>query len=535
MPATAAAPSSPQEIRDLAELRYAEGRLEEAALLYHQLAEASTDATDRVRALIDAAWLEHRLGNDSDALTTLTGALVLEPEYPFEPGNFTQQFVDIYHEAVRNALAEREALAGDRNQEAIARSEAGDLEEASSLFAQALELKPNDPLLLGNLAITELRLGRREEAAAAYQKVLALDRSAGHTLIDEELRLQALTALGAIFLDMGAYEDAASHLEEAVQRQPNGRVAWQNLGVARQRLGDRDGAIEALAQAYALAPDDPDLAGSLAQAHLDAEQWSQAAELLGRVTAAFPERADLWLRLGLARERLGDTAPALDAFEAALRVDGENREGLAEQAAMRLAYGALRNQESERAAAAARRLTAWRPEDVEAWTYLGLALLQAGDAEAAAEAFRRSSELAPEAAEGPNNLGSALQAQGDLRGAEAAFREAIEREPGFEVGTANLEQVRQQLAAPTRALGIRFTEEGEAGGSEGATVAAVGTDTIADLAKLRLGDVIVRIGATPIESAEAFRDRVYDQPLSGIVELEVLREGKPKKLKLRMP
>lgn len=527
--------ANPTEIREAAELRYAEGRLEEAALLYHQLAEASEAVGDRVRALIDAAWLEHRLGNDVDALATLTGALVLDPEYPFEPGNFTQQFVDIYHEAIRDALAQREAMAGDRNEAAIERVNAGDLAGAARLFEEALELKPNDPLLLGNLAITELRLDHQEKAAAAYQKVLALDRAADHTLIGEELRLQALTALGAIFLDMGSYEDAASNLEEAVRRKPDARQAWQNLGVARRRLGDRPAAIDAFKAAYELDRSDPDLAGNLAQVYLDDERWPEAADLLAEVTAAFPERADLWLSLGLARERLGDVGAALDAYESALANDRDNAQGLGAQAAGRVAYGALSRQEPARAAAAARRLTEWHPDDAEAWTYLGLALLQGEDATGAAEAFRRSSELAPTAPEGPNNLGSALQSAGDLRGAEAAFRTALDRQPDFPMATANLEQVRQQLAAPTRALGIRFTDSGDSATTGGAAVAEVVPDTIADLAKLRVGDVIVRLGGSAIENAEAFRDRVYDVPLAGVVELEVLREGKTKRLKLRMP
>ncbi len=527
--------ASPAELKDAAELRYAEGRLEEAALLYHQLAEASEEVAAKVRALIDAAWLEHRLGNDVDSLATLTGALVLDPDYPFEPGNFTQQFVDLYHEAIRDALTQREAMAGERNEAAIERVNAGDLAGAERLFEEALELKPNDPLLLGNLAITELRLDHQEKAAAAYQKVLALDRAAAHTLISEELRLQALTALGAIFLDMGSYEDAASNLEEAVRRKPGARQAWQNLGVARRRLGDRSAAIEAFKAAYELDRTDPDLAGNLAQVYLDDERWAEAATLLTEVTAAFPARADLWLRLGLAREQEGNVGRALDAYESALANDAENAQGIAEQAAVRLAYGALSRQEPARAAGAARRLTEWHPDDVEAWTYLGLALLQGEDATGAAEAFRRSSELAPTAADGPNNLGSALQAAGDLRGAEAAFRSALERQPDFAVATTNLEQVRQQLAAPTRALGIRFVDAGESAASDGAAVAEILPDTIADLAKLRVGDVIVRLGDTAIDSAEAFRDRVFDQPLSGVVELEVLRQGKTKRLKLRMP
>jgi tetratricopeptide (TPR) repeat protein len=529
------ADASPAELRDTAELRYAEGRLEEAALLYHQLAEASDDVAAKVRALIDAAWLEHRLGNDVDALATLTGALVLDPEYPFEPGNFTQQFVDIYHESIRDALVQREAMAGERNEAAIERVNANDLAGAARLFEEALELKPNDPLLLGNLAITELRLDHPEKAAAAYQKVLALDRAADHALISEELRLQALTALGAIFLDMGSYEDAATSLEEAVRRKPDARQAWQNLGIARRRLGDRSAAIEAFKAAYELDRTDPDLAGNLARVYLDDERWSEATLLLTEATAAFPERAELWLRLGLARERLGDVGAALDAYESALARDENNAQGLGEQAAGRLAYGALSRQEPARAAGAARRLTEWHPDDVEAWTYLGLALLQGEDATGAAEAFRRSSELAPTAADGPNNLGSALQSAGDLRGAEAAFRRALDRQPDFQVAATNLEQVRQQLAAPTRALGIHFVDGGDSATTGGAAVAEVAPDTIADLAKLRVGDVIVRLGDSAIENAEAFRDRVYDEPLSGVVELEVLREGKPKRLKLRMP
>lgn len=532
--AAAQAGSDPASLIARAEDRYSEGDLEGALALYLQAAGGTGGERERARALVGAAWLQHRLERDAEAQANLTRALVLDAQLPFQPSYYDAPFVDLYRDAERDAIQERERLAAERNRGAIRALDAGDNATARRLLEAALDAKPNDPVLVGNLALLDLREGNRDAAIAGYQKVLALDRSGAGEPIDGELRIQALTVLGALFLGLEAYEDAVANLEEAVARAPDHRTAWHNLGAARRGLGDTAGAVEALERAHALGPAEVGVLRDLVGALADRRAWSRIEQLLTPATAGGEAAASphLWLELGNARQRLGDRGGSIAAFEKVLALDPDRRLGLADQAASPLAYQLLAAGDNRRAEQVAARLAAWRPDYMEAWSYLGLARLRAGDAAGAAQAFTRARELAPRDGETVNNLGMALEAQGDIDGAEAAFRAALSLAPELAIARTNLDRIHVLRRAPTRALGLRLSDTG--GSVRGARVAEVVPGSIADLAKLQVDDIIVTLGETPIASAEEFRRAAYDHPPKGLVMVEVIRGEKSKRLKLRV-
>ena len=85
-----------------------------------------------------------------------------------------------------------------------------------------------------------------------------------------------------------------------------------------------------------------------------------------------------------------------------------------------------------RLAAVAERVAEGRPDDPQAWIFVGRARFEAGDGLGAASAFRRALERDPEAAQIWTWLGESLTAAQDGvvgADAEAAFRQALERDP----------------------------------------------------------------------------------------------------------
>lgn len=106
-----------------------------------------------------------------------------------------------------------------------------------------------------------------------------------------------------------------------------------------------------------------------------------------------------------------------------------------------------------RLAAVAERVAEGRPDDLQAWVFVGRARFEAGDALGAASAFRKALEQDADAAQVWAWLGESLTAaQGGVVGAdaEAAFRRALERDPEqgaarYYLGRAALE--RGELAA----------------------------------------------------------------------------------------
>jgi tetratricopeptide (TPR) repeat protein len=56
------------------------------------------------------------------------------------------------------------------------------------------------------------------------------------------------------------------------------------------------------------------------------KKWSRAAEFLQSAVEANPRNGYLWKKLGLAKERMGLAQPALEAYEAALHLNSDDRE-----------------------------------------------------------------------------------------------------------------------------------------------------------------------------------------------------------------
>jgi Flp pilus assembly protein TadD len=96
------------------------------------------------------------------------------------------------------------------------------------------------------------------------------------------------------------------------------------LGARALRQGDSATALEQLARAVELAPDDPAALGLYARALLLEERPVAAAAVLEDLRHLEPSAPDLDLMLGLARSRLGEWPAARDHLEAARELDPGN-------------------------------------------------------------------------------------------------------------------------------------------------------------------------------------------------------------------
>jgi tetratricopeptide (TPR) repeat protein len=538
-----------------AEERYAAGDLEGAAALYRQLAVVTGAPRERLRLLVAAAWLEHQLQRGAEAFELLRQGLTDVPDYPFQPQNYSQDFVDIYVKARERALADRRQRAKDLVQRSLQESAADDLGRARASLVQALALAPDDPFALYYLALAEMKAGRRDEAVAGFERVLAVEATRPGT-VPAEVRSSALASLGKLYYEKGLLEDAQRYLEQAVALEPDSPRIWNTLGLTHRKSGDAAGAERAFRQALALSPESGEAANNLALVLFDAQRWPESVALLGGVTTRDPTDTLGWLNLGLAQRGAGDRARARASLQRVIALDGQNRAGLAASAATYLAIVAYEDGDAAGAVAAARQALAWRQDDVVAWTYLGLSQQLQKDYAGARESFQRALALDPARPENHNNLGTALLLAGDLAGAEAAFRQALTIRPGFTTAQANLDQVLvRQVAAkagdgaatPPKAdpgkprrqpkpLGVRFSDADFTYlDLHGAVVESVSGQSPAERAGLRRGDVVLGVDGNRIEGPQHLLR--YLRNLTGerdYVEIDILREGQPKRIKVDM-
>ncbi len=522
-------------LTELAELRHAEGNFEEAAELYHRLARIHRQVDSQAAALVNAAWLEHRLGRDEKAEQTLIQALVLQPKYSFRPDFYTREFVDLFYEAERAALERRARLADRKTVEGVERLERGDLAAARARFQEALDLNPNHPPALFNLALVDLREDRREAATDRLQRILSLVQGPDAERVTEELRRRSLRVLGRLYFSRGLYQDAAATLERALALESDDFDSWINLGLARFELGEVEGSITALRRSLALEPESLAAIQNLTRIYASAEQWRDVEATAADGVRRHPESADLWLALGQARRHLGSAAGAIDALERVVELDPDNRLDLARQAAALLTDEYLKLGRPDAVIMTARKQLRWSPDDVTAWSHLGLAQQSRGDLEAAVESHRRAYEIDPSQPELSNNLGAALAARGDYRKAVEAYQRALALRPGFPIAAQNVQEIRERLAASVARLGIVLVERrGAANDPPGALVSEVEKRSLAARAKLKPADIIQRAGGEPIRDAEDFRYFAAGSHPAGRTTLEVLRKGRPKRLLIEM-
>ena len=139
-------------------------------------------------------------------------------------------------------------LAMDRDPEAIARAEENlsglPVKLAHSNFSDLPEIldrlralgyletvSPSSDQVLAGVLFEQ---GKREEALAAYEKLLAED--------PEEVSLHI--SIAGVLGSMERYEQALAHLATAVELRPLEPSAYHNRGVIHERMGQRELAIE---------------------------------------------------------------------------------------------------------------------------------------------------------------------------------------------------------------------------------------------------------------------------------------------------
>ena len=121
--------------------------------------------------------------------------------------------------------------------------EQGKMEKAMPHYYRAAAINPLDSTSNLNIGAYEQHNGNLVKAIEQYQNVLANMRP------QPKQKVLLYTNLGYAYRDMGDYADSRKNLETAVKLNPDDVGAWVFLGVAAQKTGDLDRAIQAYTRA----------------------------------------------------------------------------------------------------------------------------------------------------------------------------------------------------------------------------------------------------------------------------------------------
>lgn len=345
--------------------------------------------------------------------------------------------VPLYEEALR-AKPDSPALESELGGWLLA---AGQPEKALPHLVRADALRPGPRSAL-QLGLARARLGDRAAAEADLRRALALKPGMG----------EARVALGSLLRKRGALGEAVTLLEAAASAGSNEDRARALVGLGATHLaaGRRADAEQAFDKAVLFAPARAEIRLGIARAWLasDGRQDAERAlRVLLKTADLAPDLPAVHATLGRARERTGDDAGALEAYERALRLDPANR--YARRRVLRLA---LQARDFGRARHEAERLVADGPEVPEHHFLSALAADREGREADARRAYEKALEVAggsyPEAL---LNLGVLERGAGNLPAARDAYRRALAQRPGYGAAWLNLGRLEEAASDPAAA------------------------------------------------------------------------------------
>jgi tetratricopeptide (TPR) repeat protein len=303
--------------------------------------------------------------------------------------------------------------------------ERNDYPRALKQFQRAVKVGPRSAEAHNWLGVALSEKSDLPGAIAAFRKAVALDAVYG----------RAYSNLGSVLAKSGDFAEAVGVFQKGLSLEPNSVAAQLNLGLALRETGDLDGALE----------------------------------YLRRVIASDARNASTQYELAQTLRQRGDFADAVTAFEMALEIEPELREGyyglgvaLKQQSAARRTpvpptpsnADDLYKQAREAAGRGELNVVrehldgALRLDDshADAQSLMGFVLGQQGNLPSALTHLQRAVALRPESSEVHYNLGAAWWYSGFKDRAVAELRESVRLDPAAGASHAFLGTALREMA-----------------------------------------------------------------------------------------
>lgn len=278
----------------------------------------------------------------------------------------------------------------------------GDLSFAREQGDTAERLRPDDPrvgLLQGILAL------RRGDRAQADRRLAAVASShVGAPLADVIDRARLLRV--EIWLDTDQVHQALGAIEDLARLHPRAPAVHNLLGLARDAVGDREGATEAFRVGSQLDPRFAAPLVNLARIERASGDRARARTLLEQALGVAPNNAEAWVALSVVLTELREPGARAAVVRAAQYAPDDPTPWVA-QGELDLADGQL-----DAAVRSFREALVRRSDDPTAETNLGNVLARQHHWPEASEMFERATQHAPNLGQAWNGLGAARLALG---------------------------------------------------------------------------------------------------------------------------
>jgi putative PEP-CTERM system TPR-repeat lipoprotein len=270
------------------------------------------------QALIAKARFAAEAGNNAESLQLLESARSENPS-AFKPRLLLGRFYTARNDP-GNALTiarELEAIAPENPDTQLLLGQALRLnrqfDEAHSLFKKLAEAYPEVPEVLYQLAYSTTQAGDAAEGRRIFEKIIQAQPN----------HLRAILALANLDIRDEKFSDAMKHavnIQTSYPARPEGKVVEADVLLAEKKFAE---AIATYQEAYKIKPS-TGLAIKIAQIQKNNADTKGAIATLDSRIAENPQ--DLGIRLAKAtiQQEAGSTEPAIQGYEAVLKIDENN-------------------------------------------------------------------------------------------------------------------------------------------------------------------------------------------------------------------
>jgi tetratricopeptide (TPR) repeat protein len=263
-----------------------------------------------------------------------------------------------------------------------------EIEKALKYYQMAYLLKPDDPGVMNDYAVTLLSAKRFEEAENLYEKILEKDST----------NVNALVNLAMIYARGGDTEKALNTYSRIISIDPEYKDAYFNRGLLfLAKTQEKASVVKSHKDSLGKNPKDKELLSRYQSAWEDYNLTFLRTEADFQKTAQIdPNDKDAFFHLGLlylSRAQISNTEGKLDSnfsqaesfFIKSLGIAPQDTEAL-----KYLGFTLLSEKKWEEASSYLEKLVESVPTDREAWGYLAIAYARLGKKDKAEEAFKKS-------------------------------------------------------------------------------------------------------------------------------------------------
>jgi putative PEP-CTERM system TPR-repeat lipoprotein len=299
-----------------------------------------------------------------------------------------------------------------------------DLTEADRAYTRALTIVPESSAALAKRVLTRLAqpdndaalqdLAQLREIAAKapatlYLEAIALYSSGNfaqaldkiqQVLYEPSIHKEVDRLAGFIHFRLGNFEQAERYLNRYMKGSKGDLEARKTLAATYLQTNQADQALEVLGSD--LDSEDADVLSLAGAAHLAKQDSSTAAVMLERAVELAPESFALNSELGAVLLVSGDARQAQSVLEHAADLETSSDQGYGPTVNLAQAY--IRQQEFQKALAAAKSLEERDPDNAIGPIIQGAAYLGLDDVASARKSFERALELQPDSASAALNL-----------------------------------------------------------------------------------------------------------------------------------